>query len=372
MDSLGRIQAVTDRWLLSDPLLLGAVVSHKFVGNSSLSVAMRTGRGRIEYNAALIGTLSEYDLEMELRREAMRILLKHPYQRQPFDAVPEILALASDVTIFEHAFYGKNPLGNFPDMKLPPKLSFEEYYSLLARWRAAETPASAGSGSLFPDSEISRQRQISELWEEDMWISEKMNILIEQAMTARSWGSLPANACTLLKASIENNLNVLRQLGLFKASILSTERTLTRMRPSRRYGWGQMGVRHPYTTRLLVGVDTSGSVPDADISRFFSIVNRFFSCGIPQIDVMQFDARIRPPLLTLRKAMREVKVRGRGGTSFQPVIDYFAAHGEYDGMLIFTDGYAPRPAVPAGRRILWVLSSAEAYNDFALTPKIYI
>ena len=144
------------------------------------------------------------------------------------------------------------------------------------------------------------------------------------------------------------------------------------MRPNRRYGWDQMGIVHPYTTRLLVATDVSGSITDKDISRFFGVVNRFFRYGIPQIDVLEFDCDIKLPVITLKKAQQKIKVLGRGGTSFQPVIDYFDKHKESDGLIIFTDGYAFIPNLPVGRKILWVLCNIEAYKNFSLTPKIYI
>ena len=212
----------------------------------------------------------------------------------------------------------------------------------------------------------------TELWEEDLWLEDKINDLIKQAMTSRQWGSLSASMQELLKTSIEKNLNVLRQIGLFRASILSTERRLTRMRPSRRYGWNQMGIVHPYTTRLLVGIDTSGSMTKKELTRFFSIINKFFSYGIPQIDILQFDADSHPPVLTLKKAEKSISITGRGGTNFQPILDYFAQHRQYDGLIIFTDGYAPRPIIPPGRRILWVLSDINKYYYTTLSPKIYI
>ena len=123
---------------------------------------------------------------------------------------------------------------------------------------------------------------------------------------------------------------------MFRTSIISTNRQLTRMRPSRRYGWVQMGVRHPYTSRLLIAVDTSGSIQGEDLERFFGVVNSFFTYGIPHIDVIQFDAALHFPLLSLDKVTKKIELRGGGGTNFQPAVNYFDEHKEYDGMLVFT------------------------------------
>jgi predicted metal-dependent peptidase len=54
---------------------------------------------------------------------------------------------------------------------------------------------------------------------------------------------------------------------------------------------------------------------------------------------------------------------GRGGTSFQPAADYYCEHPEYDGLIYFTDGYAPPPVFNTKRPIdvLWVICSRLCY-----------
>ena len=44
---------------------------------------------------------------------------------------------------------------------------------------------------------------------------------------------------------------------------------------------------------------------------------------------------------------------------FQPFIDFVTKHPEYDGALIYTDGYAQHPDIPANMRtpLCWVLRS---------------
>ena len=67
---------------------------------------------------------------------------------------------------------------------------------------------------------------------------------------------------------------------------------------------------------------------------------------------------------TGKKVRKTVKVMGRGGTSFQPAADYYCAHPEYDGLIYFTDGYAPPPKFNTKRPIdvLWVLCGKSAYE----------
>ena len=124
-----------------------------------------------------------------------------------------------------------------------------------------------------------------------------------------------------------------------------------------------MGSHYKFTTKLLVAVDVSGSISDKELSKFFSVINRFFKYGIKDIDVIQFDYNITASVVNLKKAKKAIEITGRGGTSFQPPIDYYTAHKEYDGLIIFTDGFAATPRLPAHRKILWVLTNKQSYNN---------
>ena len=75
------------------------------------------------------------------------------------------------------------------------------------------------------------------------------------------------------------------------------------------------------------------------------------------------------------KNKHELKVKGRGGTSFQAPIDYVSKHPEYDGLIIITDGYAPTPVLPPYFRtkVLWVIDNEEIFkhnNDLRKTGRV--
>ena len=54
---------------------------------------------------------------------------------------------------------------------------------------------------------------------------------------------------------------------------------------------------------------------------------------------------------------KDVEIHGRGGTEFQPVIDYYNEHSrEFSCIFYFTDGECPAPE-NAPKNILWVISS---------------
>jgi len=153
-----------------------------------------------------------------------------------------------------------------------------------------------------------------------------------------------------------------RILSQFRANIISQRRKLTRMKPNRRYGFEFMGSKFEPKTKLLVAVDVSGSIETDDLKHFFSIINTFFSYGVELIHVISFDTEITQET-ELKKATKTIRILGRGGTDFQPAIDYYENNPEYQGMIIFTDGYAEIPIIKKHKQLLWILTGKEEYEN---------
>ena len=182
------------------------------------------------------------------------------------------------------------------------------------------------------------------------------------------WGSLPGGMVELIHKAAEGKIDYRNALRAFRSSILSQKRHLTRMYPSRRFGFEQMGSRYEFTTRLLVAIDTSGSVGSEELGRYYRIITTFFKYGIQEIDVLMFDFDVQGEPVTLKEAQKNkqtFEVKGRGGTDFQAPVNYVAEHPGYDGLIIMTDGYAPVPNVPAllKTKLLWVIDNEPSYKQ---------
>ena len=204
----------------------------------------------------------------------------------------------------------------------------------------------------------------SGLWEEDVLEQEETNELIRKLEASQSWGTIPGHFAEMVVATLKVKLNYKAILRSFHTSILCSQRRLTRMRPNRRSGFQQMGSRYELASNILVCVDVSGSVSSHALSTFYSAIARFFKYGVETIDVLPFDASLKE-LTTLKKAPKEVQIEGRGGTNFQILFDYIALHPRYDGMIIFTDGYATEPTIPQpiGTKVLWICDNERNYEQ---------
>ena len=355
---LERISKITERWFLCEEPLFSVFCTHRVAENSGMQCHVRVGKGVIEVNPILCEDISDKELEERLRIEVIRILLKHPYDRQPDGCSLKARAMGSNCVIADSYRLQKVELEKPADFMLPSNEHFESY----ARSLQNLFQMMDGQGLSDEDSGYNSQQyaDVAANWQQDELMAAQVNEVIRHI---NSWGSLPGHMVEEIIASTKARVDYRKILAGFRATILSEKRKLTRMRPNRRSGFDAMGSRYDFTTHLIIGVDCSGSISKDDLRNFYSTINRFFQYGIKQIDVVQFDTKLGE-VQTLLKASENIKVTGRGGTCFQPFIDFVAKHPEYDGALIYTDGYAPEPIIPANMHtsLCWVLRSEKELN----------
>lgn len=415
-----RIQQEAERWFLTEPLFFTVYCTHRLKMNAKMQCAFRSGQGRIEYNPEIIDGVKDAILSAMLRVEMIRILLQHPYARQPLGCKPEMLHKASDMVISPAYHLGQIDLTRPEEYGLPTGQHYEWYAKRLCEMgvhRDGDKPSEGNSCTnrqkgediaapsveqklqsqdLQPDSQGQEQGQeqgegqgkgqekdqktisssgegdggetakasYTALWEEDPFQSRQITDIVQSTM---QWGSIPGNMVELIKKAAEGKIDYRNVLRMFRSSILSQRRRLTRMRPSRRFGFEQMGSRYEFITRLLIAIDTSGSVGSEELARYFRVITTFFKYGVQVIDVLMFDQALQGKPLKLDEAKKnktQFEVKGRGGTCFQVPIDYVKEHPGYDGLIIITDGYAPTPDVPPHlkAKLLWVIDNEDSYK----------
>ncbi len=438
-----RIQHIVEQWYINEPALFPVICTHDIEPNDSLPCPFRSGRGRVEYSPSLVARLSREQLELFLRAEAIRILLRHPYERQPSDCTRGSISLASNLVLADNydfsAICYKKPAAYrlpehqsyewyavhldktaLPDCKVVLSVSSNgegaagsrgrnsrqaasssnskpvdafnyEYVELKmydgtsALVRVPKKPFGAQSGKrsgagggdvvsplrrtgkVSPPAVAQELRfpaacdEHSQLWGEDVSMLCTLDLLVED-MT--SWGTLPGDLVDRILANTKAKIDYRKVLTGFRASVLSSKRHLTRMRPNRRSGFDNMGSIRRFDTNLLIAVDVSASISEQTLCHFYSVINRMFKYGVEHVDVVQFDVRLGD-VKGMEKRFKRIDVAGRGGTSFQPVFDYVVKHPEYDGLIIFTDGFAPLPQLSKRIRtkIVWVCDSRGNYEQ---------
>lgn len=354
------IALLSENWFLTQPVLYGVLCSLERIPNPHIDCPVRVGQGRLEYNPLILAHRNYQDTEVLFRTEMIRLLMGHPYQRKPEGAADRIVAIGSDITLGDNYCFvhskDKLPLQTPEAYHLPLGMPYEWYVHELQQNENQNENTNDGGA---PGKKNDNGNGLAELWQEEPLRQEQLNTFLDHIS---DWGQMPAELVERIRIARQARTKPMDIFRGFKAQTLGMKRVLTRTRPNRRTGYLQMGSRRTYTARVLVAIDVSCSVRNEDLERFYSVINRLFRHQVAQLDVCTFDVVVSEPV-PMQRTAQEITIVGRGGTNYQPVLDY--VKGEYDSLIILTDGLAPAPIWRTKHHpaLLWVLSSPTNIPD---------
>lgn len=266
-------------------------------------------------------------------------------------------------------------INNYPELNLDLKAGTRYYYDKLrdAKDRKDKNGTSGseafdklcdqmdGDGEGLPDHST---------WEEFENLSEAEQKLIEkqtqrllanaQEQTIKKQGSIPGEIKGLIKMNeiIPPKFNWRAYIRRFTGVSTKIFTRKIRRKENKRYS-DNPGLRVKMRQKMLLAIDTSGSVNDDELKEFMNEIYHIYKAGV-DITILQCDTEIRDILEY--KGTFELKVVGRGGTSFDPVLKYFQENRQFTSLIYFTDGECNTRMRPSGQ-ILWVLSERSQLNE---------
>lgn len=320
------------------------------------------------YNPDFVDKLSPTELRGVLKHEALHILLHHITRVKHFSFNPKGYNIAADMAINCH-IEGLPPGCFYPKtFNLEDNQSSEFYYEKLKK----EAEKNKKELSEFA-SELGDTLDDHSLWDEfdDDIVEEKIRNIADKAIKEqekKGWGNIDGKLAQQIIAANKPVVNWKKEVRWFINKLVLMGRTNTRMRPNRRYGITSPGSKRDYTSRLLVAFDTSGSVSNTQLEYFATELNGMIDHV--ECDFVQFDTVVYDEPKPYSKKTKNLKIVGRGGTNFFPIVE-LAEQRNYDGLVIFTDGYAPFPPKPK-TRILWAVCKQDSGVQFPYGKKVVI
>jgi predicted metal-dependent peptidase len=204
-------------------------------------------------------------------------------------------------------------------------------------------------------------------------ITKQSEYLIKEAaeQTLKARGHLPGeikelyDRITKLEEAKFNWKAYLRQF--VNGSIRSTMKP-SRKKINRRLEKEQVpGKKYLRKINLLVGIDTSGSVSNDELKEFMNEIHHIHKNGA-DVTIVQCDTKINS--IDRFDPKMNIVIKGRGGTEFNPVIEYYNKNRNTHTCLVyFTDGECNCDVMPQGK-MLWVMSSHSRLNESLPGPKI--
>jgi predicted metal-dependent peptidase len=120
------------------------------------------------------------------------------------------------------------------------------------------------------------------------------------------------------------------------------------------------GLKIKMKQHMLLAIDTSGSVSNDELLEFMNEIHHIYKAGV-DITIVQCDTSIRS--IEAYRGKNDLKVHGRGGTEFDPVLEYYNDNSKnYTSLVYFTDGECNASVKPKGN-VLWVISERSEMNN---------
>lgn len=322
------------------------------------------------YNEKFVDELSRPELWAVLKHEALHVLLHHLTRQKFFGYQMKGYNIAADMAINTHIVGLPNGALYPSTFGLEDGKSSEYYYEQLKK-KADES----GKGDDFFDGyDTTDDHSMWEDFDQEI-VSEKVRGIAQEAMKAQDsqgWGDLSGGLIQEILSANKPKVNWKKQVRYFINQLVVVGRKSTRSRDNRRTSdivpYLYAGSKRKYSSRLLVAFDTSGSVSDKKLKAFHAELNGMI--GYVQTEIICFDTTCHGQPIEYSKKKNKMEIKGRGGTCFEPVIK-LADEMKYDGLIIFTDGYAPIPEKPR-TRVMWCLTADDDVHQFPYGKKVVI
>ena len=300
-----------------------------------------------------------------IQHEVYHIVFQHMFMT-PFFKNHEVLNVAADCEVNSY-LQNLDNTWIIPSMfNAEPKLGTKTYYDIIMNQTPPLIPQGGGgdNGSNgLPNTKDDHSSWGKEFQEcsdaEKQLIQNQINSQIKTAaeQTIKMRGTIPAEMQAIVDELFKPKPRVFDWKAYFRrmlGSIYDINIKKTRRKESIRFP-GAAGIKHKKKVSILVAVDTSGSVNDEELKDFFSEITYIYKAGA-RITILECDAAISANYEYTGKWTG--KVHSRGGTDFQPVIDYYRKNmKDYAALVYFTDGECSIPNnVP--RDTIWVITSA--------------
>lgn len=325
-----------------------------------------------------------------IKHEVLHIVLRHLLTARDYSN-KQLFNIAADLVVNQYIDPAQLPEGgitlkrfyyleNYHGIKLEPGKDVGYYYrkldGILKKNPDLKMPSGAGGNYFFDllengSSELERHadwQEFDKMSPGDAKIMEhQLNNALKTTVSriersGNGYGTMPAGLVEQLKGMIKAlkpKFDWRRMLRLFAASSNSSYLKNTLRRPSKRYGTSP-GIKLKRRHKLLLAIDTSGSVPTRDLEVFYSEIYHIWRQGA-EITVVECDSVIQKNYSY--RGQMPTHIHGRGGTNFSPPIELANKELNPDAIIYFTDGYAPPPRDKSRYPILWVITTNGLEKD---------
>lgn len=332
------------------------------------------------YNPDYFQKLTDDEMMDVLKHEFYHIIFDHVTGRLPDSKVTMLWNFATDLAINSH-------LKNLPEGALipgegdfedfPRYLSAEQYHAELKK-RQKKEEKEKKEGKQKEGKDLSEMEEFDDHsgWGENsagnrQLAKERLKGILKdaakEAQQSGGWGSVPESIKKDILSNIDSTLDWRVLLRYFIKTSQKARKSSTVKRINRRYPYLHPGRKANRQANIAISIDQSGSVDDSMLSAFFAELTKLSE--IASFTVIPFDTEVSEKDVFVWKKGERVQPKRflTGGTDFNAPTDYVNER-DFDGHIVLTDMYAPKPR-PSKCQRMWMTTPSIAQKPYFETKE---
>ena len=362
--------------------------SSRAIPTAGVTVNKDTLQFEMLYNPDFLGGLPEKQIKGVLIHEFYHLVFEHVTSRKP-EGVPFLLwNIAADLSI--NCLIGKDNLPEnccYPGVdrfeKYPEGKTAEFYLEMMkddeqfqgeGQGKGGEGDGEGnqqGGGSGSDSGQFDSHEGWGDISPEERQIAqERIKDFIKKSADetnaqSRGWGTVSNQVRNEIMERLKTRVNWKKVLRAFIGNAQRADKTSSIKRINRRFPYIHAGRKTNRMANIAISIDQSGSVSDAELNAFFNELNKL--ADLATFTVIPFDSKVaEDKVYTWKKGEKRKWERVLyGGTDFDAPTAYVNKR-NFDGHIILTDLYAPKPKASRCRR-MWMASKYNVDNAYFKT-----
>lgn len=385
-----RISDISIGWQSSAPYLAEYLLRFKYdptSGVNTMGVSIKDNHVILAYNPEFVEQLSRSDLEGVLFHEILHVL--HKFHDRISNRQHDIFNVSQDAcineivdktsisnrlltvpkggvkmkSIYDMGYYGKEVSELVYDFlyEKADKIIIESPLMPQDESDNKNKPSDSQRGNAIEvDNEGRKILRTTDNHQGHKPLSEVEKAAIEEIINnakTKSWGSMSGNAISAVK-----KLTAAKKIPWRKKLSMALSRYVNEPGNVYENTWSKRNRRQlplpgvkKHSKKLVISVDTSGSISNQDLSLFFGQIEKLVK-DFSSLTIIEWDTKVNNRYTYKKGGWRRIKPKGRGGTDVQDLYNYVHKNMKNTSLLInFTDGYFMWEIENFGIPTLWAL-----------------
>ena len=364
--------------------------SSRAIPTAGVTVNKDTLQFEMLYNPDFLGGLPEKQIKGVLIHEFYHLVFEHVTSRKP-EGVPFLLwNIAADLSI--NCLIGKDNLPEnccYPGVgrfeKYPEGKTAEFYLEMMkddeqfqgeGQGKGGEGDGEGnqqGGGSGSDSGQFDSHEGWGDISPEERQIAqERIKDFIKKSADetnaqSRGWGTVSNQVRNEIMERLKTRVNWKKVLRAFIGNAQRADKTSSIKRINRRFPYIHAGRKTNRMANIAISIDQSGSVSDAELNAFFNELNKL--ADLATFTVIPFDSKVAEDKVYVWKKGEKRKWERvlYGGTDFDAPTAYVNKR-NFDGHIVLTDLYAPKPKASRCRR-MWMASKYNVDHAYFKTSE---